>query len=425
MTEENTRLTITSMAYGGKGVARSNGKVWFVRDCLPGDEIIARPITSRKSYVDGEVETWLQRSRLRQPSPCPVSAECGGCQWLDAPYSEQLQWKKSFVENGLQRIGRLQRDTQIPITGSPDHLHYRNRILLRAYGTGAGLVVGFFKGSSRDLVKITACYIADPLLNTLITELTKLSAPEGSKWRLECQVLGTARDQVAVTVYPGDKVTPGSKELVAKIGAMPIVAWSGLVFQLDQAPLLLLEEDKGIKYLTLPGQFQQINSALNHSLRRKIAAIVDGHEPRRILDVFCGSGNLSLAMAKPGRYVEAVESNKKAIAVGHRNAEANDLSNIRFVADDAEAHLRKCAKSGESFDLVVLDPPRQGMHSGVAPLMQIGPKVIIYVSCDPNTLARDIGALTENGVYHLVHVEALDFFPNTYHVETVAVLERQ
>src|SRR5690606_16869400 len=136
-------------------------------------------------------------------------------------------------------------------------------------------------------------------------------------------------------------------------------------------------------------------------------------------------GNLTLSLAGNGRYIEAVEANRKAIVVAHRNAEANNLENVRFLAGDAEAHLWKCAKAHESFDVVILDPPREGMYQGIIPLKKIGPQAVIYVSCDPNTLARDIGALTKKGHYRLVHVEALDFFPNTYHVETIAVLEKR
>ena len=414
-------VTIERIAYGGKGVVRVDGKVWFIPGTVPGDRVEAKITNDHERYADAEVIAWVEKSAERTESPCRFSDECGGCGWLDIPYERQLEWKKSFIKSGLQRIGRVDADEDIPIHGSEQILHYRNRILLRAYGTGDGLDVGYFRRASRDLVTIDRCAIAEPRLNDLIAALDGFKGHPGSKWRLECQVI--AGGQVTITVYPGDRDTKGSDELVAALRAIPFVAWAGLVFDLKEAPLLRLEEDRDIVFHTFPGQFQQINTALNHKLRDIVAKIVKEREPKRVLDVFCGSGNLSLVVAAPERYVEAIEVNRKAIVVGHRNAEHNKLD-VTFLAGDAEAHLWKCDRGGESFDLVILDPPRQGMYKGMIPLKNIAPQTILYVSCDPNTLARDVGALTKKGRYKLVQLEALDFFPNTYHVETVAVLER-
>ena len=159
-------------------------------------------------------------------------------------------------------------------------------------------------------------------------------------------------------------------------------------------------------------------------MRGLIKERVDVAAPRTILDVCCGSGNLSLPLAAPGRLVEGVEANRHAIDVAKHNVAANGKSGLHYLAGDAERHLWKCDRDGERFDLVLLDPPRQGMHGGMMPLKNMGPETIIYVGCDPTTLARDLNYLLKNDAYRLDEAIALDFFPNTYHVETLAILKK-
>lgn len=426
-------LTIESVAFGGKGVARFGpppGKVFFVEGAIEGDRVRARVTEDSGRYADAEIIEVLTPSTLRGESHCPYAEACGGCQWMGVAYEKQLAWKKSFVLSALARIGKLAPDVPVEILGSPDLLGYRNRILVRAHKTDQGLTVGYFARGSRRLVPIDRCAIADERVNATLTAITSLDLsdlPE-MKIRLELQALPPqpkGDGHTVVTVYPAEGPREAVDELVRRIATLPLVHWTGLVFDLSNAPMLIFDEDLGMKFRTLPGQFQQVNVVHNHTLRRLVRDYVEAAQPKRLLDVFCGSGNLSLPLAGPGRYVEGVESNKKAIVVAHRNAEAAGLTNyVRYLAGDAEKHLWKCARGNEQFDLVILDPPRQGMYKGMVPLKKLEPKQIVYVSCDPSTLARDLGYLCRNDEYKITSVRALDFFPNTYHVESIVTLER-
>lgn len=415
------------MAYGGKGVARVGGKVFFVADAVPGDLLKARVTNDAGRYAEAEISEILSPSPLRTPPLCQHAKICGGCQWMGIDYATQLEWKRSFVEQALKRIGKLPDHLSVEISPSPEIYHYRNRILLRAHLSSQGkLDLGYFRRGSRDLVPISRCEIAGKRLNRVIEQLyaLPLQGMQALKVRLELQEVPFENERVVVTVYPSEGRSEDLERLVGLIGSLPEVVWAGTILALGSASALNFDRDLELTFLTLPGQFQQVNVAHNHALRRLVKEAVDAQDPARILDVFCGSGNLSLPLANGKRYVEGIESNKKAIGIAKKNVAANNLSNTRYLAGDAEAHLWKCSKAGEVFDLVILDPPRQGMFKGMVPLKNLAPKDIIYVSCDPSTLARDLGYLCRNHDYTLTKVVGFDFFPNTYHVETVAFLQR-
>lgn len=429
-------LTIDAVAFGGKGVARYGpppgpGKVFFVEGAIEGERVRARVTEDSGRYADAEILEVLTPSPLRGVSACRFATECGGCQWMGVAYDRQLAWKQQFVVSALGRIGKLAPDVPIQILGSPALLGYRNRILVRVHKHAQGIEFGYFARGTRRLVPIDRCAIADARLNETLAEFAALELGDlpDLKFRLELQALppqGTAKGHTALTIYPAEGPRDAIDELVKRVAGLSTVHWAGLVFALSDAPLVTFDEDLGLKFQTLPGQFQQVNVAHNHTLRRMVKDYVDATASKRILDVFCGSGNLSLPLAGPGRYVEGVESNKKAIVVARHNAEAAGLSaSVCYLAGDAEKHLWKCARGGEVFDLVILDPPRQGMYKGMVPLKKLEPKHIIYVSCDPTTLARDLGYLCRNDDYKITSVTALDFFPNTYHVESVVTLVRQ
>ena len=493
-------LTISSVAYGGKGVARQEatteaapgastsamlneppnelshgtaeddtqttgrdpaespapspqdrgGKVWFVEGAVTGDRILARVTADEGRYGEASMVELVSPSPLRQAALCPYERECGGCQWMGIGYDQQLEWKRGFVETALKRIGKLEAEIPVNIIPSPSRYNYRNRILLRAHwipsdpqGDGSEsapsdtLKLGYFARGSRRLVPITRCEIAAGPINHLLQELNSWSFPSMPlfKARLEIQEIrdlsphdsssaAASSPKVVVTVYPAEGPREAMDALVARLRTLPSVAWAGLVFELSSAPLVGFDRDLDRDFFTIPGQFQQINLDLNRILRRIVKDKVEKENPSRILDVFCGSGNLSLPLADGKRYVEAVEFNKKAIVCAHRHEEHNKLNNTCFIAGDAEKHLWKVARAREPFDLVILDPPRQGMYKGMVPLKILSPKHIIYVSCDPITLARDLGYLLRKDAYKIEAVTALDFFPNTYHVETVVFLRR-
>jgi 23S rRNA (uracil1939-C5)-methyltransferase len=204
---------------------------------------------------------------------------------------------------------------------------------------------------------------------------------------------------------------------------MPEVAWAGSQRELPDAPFFPFENDLGITFHTAAGMFQQINIPHNHTVRRLVQETVKNYSPKRVLDVFCGSGNLSLPIARQVLSVDGVEFSKRAISAAQHNASIAGITNAQYFSGDSEKFLWRAAKQGTQYDLVIADPPREGMYACLIPLMKIKPKTIIYVSCDPTTLSRDLSSLCKRD-YSVKRFIALDFFPNTYHIESFVILER-
>jgi 23S rRNA (uracil1939-C5)-methyltransferase len=422
-------VSIIDVAYGGKGVAREDGQVIFVTGAVPGDRAKVTVTTQKKRYMEAEILELLESSPLRQPSPCSFSDQCGGCQWQEIPYDQQLIWKKSFVESSLKRIGKLQEDLTMTMHGSPQSQNYRNRVLLRLHidGSGRGRI-GYFKGQTRELIPVDQCQIAESPINDFIKFVTTSRFPASNlKLRIEVQVVKPEqRKNLLLTIHPADPKDRerGLDDVVAHLAGYSQVLWGGLMSEIGTAPDTFFDQQAGVTYLTRPGQFQQVNVAHNHNLRDLIASMVDQMQPKRILDVFCGSGNLSLPLIKEGRFVQGVELNKKAIELASSNMERNGLekSLARYFAEPADKHLRQCLKQNQKFDLLIADPPRQGMPQEIELVKQLAPRHIIYVSCDPTTLGRDLSKLCQDGTYQVESIHCFDFFPNTYHIETVVQL---
>ncbi len=427
------RLTIQSMAYGGKGVARHDGKVYFVRDTIPGDVVTAAIEQDNGRYADARIVTLLEASSLRQSSPCRYSDDCGGCQWLHIAYDEQLEWKRQFVNSALRRIGKLDKDIDVAIRRSPQALGYRNRVHLKLANFQGRLNVGYFRRQSHELVAIEVCGIADPRLNTVIAQLNQLacSTTFAGHLKLELQVFSAA-DQgdgrcISALFFPEPQNTEqhaATEHIATLLRDFPAIIWAGSVMDVPNDMFLPFEQVGDLTFYSRPGLFQQVNLSHNAHMRTAVSDIIRAAQPRRIMDVCCGSGNFSLPAADGERYIEGVEANPASIACAQYNASQNNLHNTRYLAGDATRHLWKCARQHEVFDLIILDPPREGLYEGMIPLANINPATIVYISCDPTTLARDIGSLCRRG-YNITSVEAFDFFPNTYHVETLVVLQRK
>lgn len=426
-TDQTPLLEITSMAYGGKGVARLAGKVYFVPDTIEGDIVRVKITEDKDRYCNAEVTEIVTPSPLRSKPKCKFIETCGGCQWMGISYEQQLAWKKQFIQSSLKRIGKIPDDLDIVVQPSPQIYQYRNRVLLRVHISNESTIkCGYFSRGSRNLVAIDRCDIACEGANLFIDAFLKLnlSGIRNIKVRLEIQELPHGSGKVAVTVHPADGDRDATRELVKRVRGITNTGWVGLSSELQNIAEVEFDTQNDRTYLTIPGQFQQVNVSHNHNLRNFILQQVNERQPRRIFDVFCGSGNLSIGLSDGQRYIEGIEANKIAIDCAQKNVGLNKLKNTKYIAGDAVKYIWQSANRNETFDLVILDPPRQGFHEGMAPLKKMAPEHIIYVSCDPTTLARDIGSLCRDDSYSIVSITGFDFFPNTYHVETVVVLAR-
>lgn len=420
-------VDIESLVYEGYGLARHEGKVYFVRDTFPQDQVEISVLEDKKSFAFAQVSRFLKKSPLRHSSPCAFSDDCGGCQWLELDYREQLKFKTSFVIDAFNRTAKIP-PSLLPHFNIEDSAseHYRNRILLRGKILETGEVrVGYFKQGTHQQTHVTQCLVAEPSLNQIIQVLSRLILPDasGQKFRLKLQELHQPLENQNKILCVIEVVGDRSKLIALKtaIQSIDTIAWVGFADEVKSAPFFLWEEWKHLKFYTKPGAFQQINMPLNHKVRGYIQDYVEKANPSSILDLFCGSGNLSLALAKKGRKLIGVENSPMAIKTAIYNCEQNSLLSNHYIVEDSAKYLQSALKKSERYDMIIADPPREGMKDCLEAILQLHPQHIIYLSCDPMTLARDIFRLKSQ--YELESIQAYDFFPHTYHVETLVCLK--
>ena len=478
-------VTIDSIANLGRGVGSWAGKVCFVDDGIPGD-VIEVDITKDKSrFAAGRIARLLEPSPLRQVARCQFAGSCGGCSWISVPYDTQLEWKAQLVEDALVRIGRLKLPNPVTIEAAPENLGYRNRIQLRMRIASDGSAeLGYFKRQSRSFVAIDQCAIAAWSINHLIDWIKKQNWAPSAEERLRLEICQVAlsrpstctkvdrdvsetseTDQLCLVIRPGRKEQRGLVDLAKLLRLGPKVSQviiDGMQpssserrrrphprkrshFQSKESDsggtktnqsvdvqragsLELFDLDLGIAFYTYPGQFQQVNALQNRLLKRHILRLQkDIIKAGTILDLYCGNGNLSLPLLGPDITIEGIELDPRAIAAAQRSVAEINLRSGRadyFAMPVDQYFNRHLNHNSANFDLVILDPPRQGVGDLTGKLRRLGTPFIVYVSCDPATLARDLADLCNDGLYSVREISSFDFFPQTWHVETVALLEK-
>jgi len=421
-------LQVEALANGGAGIARDAGRVIFVAGAFPGDLVRCRLTKTKKNYAEGEVAELLRPSPGRRIPPCPVAAECGGCQWQQLPYPDQLRWKQQLFTDSLVRQAGVDPTLIQPIVPSAEEFGYRSRVQVKCYSTPDGLVAGFFRRKSRFVVDVQACPLMPESLNSLLAELREclsnspfahqvpqidLAIGCGDKRRAIIHFLGSQKQQLAEHVMP----------LAERLGfdfGIQVGRKNSLQMFVGTGELQISVDNPELKLTYAAGGFAQINQQQNRNLVKAALTAVElsGHE--RVLDLYCGMGNFALPLARRTASVTGVEDFMPSIEMAKRNAKDNQIENAEFFAMPAEAAIGHFANS---FDLVLLDPPRAGAYTVAKQLVERPSKNIIYVSCDAQTLARDLELLLNHG-YRLVSSQAYDMFPQTHHVESLSVLEK-
>ena len=428
MTQTNSKneltLEIDTLSYGPYGIGRHAGKVVMIPNTAPGDTVAARIIDSKERYAVGEAIRIMISSPARQNPPCPYVGECGGCSWQHLRYDAQLKAKQRSVEDALRRIGKLGGFELRPIIASPHEYHYRRRIRLQSDDKR----LGFYRAASHQLIEIDSCLIADDQLNDLIEPLRRWLKELISAIEYLEIVTGDEPNEIVVVGKVAEELIPRDQASCERFVDQTGV--SGLVLRGRNwrrtwghpAISILLEDGVCLK---LDGDvFTQINREGNRSILRELLAAGEFNNTDRVLELYCGAGNFTLPIAKRAREVVAVEGDRLSINSGKLSAQLNGLANVRWICSAVPAAVQQLNKRGERFSKIVLDPPRAGAKGIDMNLASFGAEKILYVSCNPATLARDLAALA-NGGYKLTLVQPIDLFPHTFHVETLVVMTQQ
>lgn len=429
---------IEKMAFGGAGFGRLDGKACFVPFTAPGDEARIRVARERHSYLEGEAIEISAPSALRVNPPCPVFGICGGCDWQHLSYEAQLAAKQQIFAETLYRIARVEADRVLPVVPAPEQYGYRSRVQLKLRHVEGELHLGFYRSGSHFVVDIPGrCAVAHPAINSLLEGVRRLigGAPEPHRVPQVDVAVDEAGNSVLVVHYIGDRLD----ETACYLEAATLPA-DGLLLQSGRKDTLrLVKGRRSLSYnidltdtgaasqISLgfsAGSFSQVNLAQNGNLVRTVQEWSGLTGKERVLELFCGNGNFTLALARKAREVVAVEDYAPSIADARENARQMGIGNVDFAVADSSGFVARLAEKGEHFDLVLLDPPRCGAREAVEMLPLLGPERILYVSCDPPTLARDLAILCKAG-YRVASSRPFDMFPQTYHIESATLLEKQ
>ncbi|PSB53198.1 23S rRNA (uracil(1939)-C(5))-methyltransferase RlmD [filamentous cyanobacterium Phorm 6] len=445
-------LEITDLTDTGDGVGRYDELVIFVSDTVPGDRILARLVQVKSGYATGKLDTLLSASEHRIRANCIVADKCGGCQWQHVDYEYQLTAKQNQIVQALERIGGFS-DLQVDeiltgkIEGFPQFLGYRNKATYPVAVSATGQVqAGYYQKSTHKLVNLNQCPVQDPRLNPLLKEVK-----EDIHWRdwpvydekkhtgelrhLSLRI-GRRTGEMLLTLIVRTGELPGIEEQASEwlnrypqlVGVCLNVnsAQTNVIFGAETRCIAgqsyLRERFAGLNFQLRADTFFQVNTEAAEALLEVIVGELNLQGNEVLVDAYCGIGTFTLPLAKQVKIAIGLEVQPAAIEQARLNAELNDLRNVEFQVGTVENLLPTL---GLTPDIVLLDPPRKGCDRAVLEtIKEIKPNRIVYVSCKPATLARDLKILCENGDYKLARVQPADFFPQTSHVECVAFLVR-
>jgi 23S rRNA (uracil1939-C5)-methyltransferase len=427
---KNIELTIETLTNGGRGLGRHNGKAVFVPFSAPGDRLFCKVVREKAQYAIAETVTILEPSLLRRKPPCPYYGDCGGCQWQHMSYPVQTEWKAQVFREMLLRKDLIAEDRIKPIVAAPAEFGYRNRVQLKCRLTKQGLLMGFFRPGSHTIVDVDRCLLVAPDIQAVVDRL-RLLLPDAphleslSQVDLACDDQGEVQVVMHVELRARRRFREWLVEVACKEGfnaALNVGRKASLEIVHGRGVLHYQVGQPELKLQVSAGGFAQINSPQNRVLVDELVreAALQGGE--RVLDLFCGTGNFSLPLARSAAALVGVEGYAPAIADARRNADANGIRNCTFYAEDAAGAVSRHGLK-DHFDVVALDPPRSGSYQVVKELSVTQTDRIFYVSCDPGSLVRDLTQLSEAG-YRVVSSQPFDLFPQTWHIESLTVLER-
>ncbi len=418
-------LTIDKVVHGGRGMGRWDGLPVFVGGALPGERIEARVTARRKGYVEAAIDRVVTPSSDRLTAPCPAYPACGGCQLQHAAYPAQLEIKRAIVRETLQRLGGLDIDVP-PIIPSPTPFGYRLRAQLKLGRTAGSFALGFYAAGSHRVVAAPTCLILHPRLQAALAALYDLVARADPRLSdvTDIELQTTAADERCLVVLRLAALHPAAlralaHDLRSNIALQGVIGYAGTRRQVDGEDWLDEIVDD-VRCRVSDRTFLQINAGVNAALIATVTAWAGLTGGERVVDLYAGFGNFSLPLARRS-HVTAVESSPSATADARWNARVSGRP-VRAVERSVDNWSPE--PEDRNPDVVIMDPPRTGLTPAAATrVVGLNAPRLLYVSCEPATLARDVKRLAQSG-YTVHRVAGFDMFPQTAHVETLVELHR-
>lgn len=441
-------VEFVDLTHEGQGVAKLDGFPIFVPGGLPGESAQIKILNVKKNYGYGKLIEIREKSPYRVEIPKEDMHKYGGCQLHHMSYEGQLQFKQNLVEQTLTRIGKLQDVNIHPIIGMEQPFHYRNKAQVPVGERNGRLITGFYKPRTHEIIDTDESVIHMEAINDAIKIVKEICSELGvTAYNEEAHTgvlrhimarFGRKTDELMIVLITRTEKLPHREEIVGKIvAALPNV--KSIVHNVNpkRTNVILGEKTQvlwgqdviydyigNVKFAISPRSFYQVNPVQTKVLYDKALAYAGLTGEEIVIDAYCGIGTISLFLAQQAKKVYGVEVVPDAINDAKKNADLNGITNVEFTVGEAEVVIPNWAKEGIHADVIVVDPPRKGCDAALLKtIIEMKPKRVVYVSCNPATLARDLGIL-EADDYQTVEVQPVDMFPMTMHVECVVLMSR-
>jgi len=443
-------VTITASDSEGRGICRIGNFAVFVDESVIGDELLIELTKLNKTYGFGKIINILTPSPHRKAPNCPSFKACGACQLMHIDYDFQLSMKRQVVKDALSKIGGFSNIEVEKTIGMEKPFFYRNKSQFPVCAKKDGFAIGFYQKNSHIAINMESCDVSSPIAMQIANAIRIFMQTHHLKAYNETTHTGLVRhvfvrnttdeNEVMVVLVINGKSLPQSEELVKLLTErFPQIVSIYQNINTKKTNLIMGYENRllyGKAYLSdtilgktfhiSPVSFYQINHEQTEKLYAKAISLAQISKNDTVFDLYCGIGTITLCLADYAKQVIGVEYVPEAIENAKENAKLNHIDNVSFYAGAAEEIVPKLAKESVKADIVVLDPPRKGAEASLLQtILDMKPKRIVYVSCNPATLARDCKILAESGEYEIKAVQPFDMFCQTSHVETVVLMERQ
>ncbi|NOT13467.1 MAG: 23S rRNA (uracil(1939)-C(5))-methyltransferase RlmD [Methylococcaceae bacterium] len=428
------RVSIESLTHDGRGVAHIDGKAVFIDEALPGEQIEFVYTEIRRDYAEGRLVRLLSRSDDRVDALCPHYSICGGCSFQHVKSDAQIRIKQNLLTEQFKRIGKVDIPAYWPAMTGP-HWGYRRkaRMGVKYVAKKNRMLVGFREKRHQYLAEMDSCLIMDPQVGTKLIALGNMIASLTIRDKIPQIEVAIGDEQCVLSVRVMEPPTNEDQENMRRFGQehnMTLCLQTkgpGTITPLAGEPEIIPTyalPDQNIEFKFRPAMFTQVNYEINRQMINRVLETLDLQTSDNVLDLFCGLGNFTLPMAKYAGNVVGIEGDQPLVAHARENARHNGITNVEFHAADLSKDISYYPWAQQKYHKILLDPSRAGASEILHHLKTWQPQRIVYVSCNPSTLARDAGILVNELGYRLIKAGVMDMFPQTAHVESMALFEK-
>lgn len=397
-------IKIEKLDNQGRGICFIDNKITFVPNALPNEVVNIKLTKQTKKYNEAQVINYIETSQNRIIPECPFYISCGGCDLMHLSYKDTLSYKKEKLQSILKKYSNIEQD--IEIIPSSNNLNYRNKITLKVINRK----YGYYISSTHKLVEVDNCLLAEPAIMSFIKDINKLNVVNG-----EVVIRSNYNSELLIIIKTEDDIQPDIEYLKQNHKIVGIILNDKILIGEDHFIEIINHQLFNVSY----DSFFQIN----RDICSKLFDLIKNHikDNETILDLYCGVGTLGINTSSKAKKVYGIEIVKNAVLNAISNSKINKRDNIYYMLGDVGKNLPKI---NDKIDTIIVDPPRAGLDNNTKKhLINFHPNKIIYVSCDPMTLARDLKELSE--YYNIIEIKGLDMFPYTHHVESFAVMKRK